>query len=130
MVGLIEGGVMPEIMMQNRAVTISLSRSAEKALEERHGPLFVEMELYFSCLIRKQVLFHEQQRQSDSVTVNDKLSVSFHPVMTSSCMIAEADAEPAKSDFDMVRRDCFTPKWLKLDYKKGRWTGEYGYRNN
>lgn len=121
---------MPEIMMQNRTVAISLSRSAEKALAERHGPLFVEMELYFSCLIRKQVLFHEQQRQSDSVTVNDKLSVSFHPVMTSSCMIAEADAEPAKSDFDMVRRDCFTPKWLKLDYKKGRWTGEYGYRNN
>lgn len=116
-----------EITIDNRPVKVHLSKRAEKALLRRDKPLFVEMELYFSCLIRKQVLFHDVQRQDNSVVVDDKLSVSFHPVMTSSCMISEADAEPAKSDFEMQRRDCFVPKWLKLDFKKGAWLGEFGY---
>lgn len=118
---------MTEILIQNRPVDVHMSRAAEKALAKRSRPLFVEMELYFSCLIRKQVLFHDEKRQSDSVQVDNKLSVSFHPVVTNSCMIKEAGDEPEKSDFEMKRKDCFVPKWLKLDYKKGTWIGEYGY---
>lgn len=122
------GGFMSsEITIDNRQVKIHLSKSAEKALAKRDNPLFVEMELYFSCLIRKQVLFHDIKRQENSVKVDDKLSVSFHPVMTASCLIKDAEPEPAKSDFEMEKRDCFVPKWLKLDFKKGTWTGEFGY---
>jgi len=121
---------MIEISIQNKSVQIYLSKSAEKALQQRNSALFVEMELYFSCLIRKQVLFHDRQRQSDSVPVNDNLSVSFHPVMTESCMLKDAEPEPAKSDFEIQRRECFTPRWLKLDYKKGNWQGEFGYKTN
>lgn len=125
------GGVMSsEITIDNRTVKIHLSKSAEKALSARDNPLFVEMELYFSCLIRKQVLFHDIQRQDNSVAVDNKLSVSFHPVMTASCQIKDAEPEPAKSDFEMQRRDCFVPKWLKLDYKKRKWIGEFGYVQN
>lgn len=118
---------MSEVIIENRRLQIELTKAAEKALTQRDGVLFVEMELYFSCLIRKQVLFHDQQRQQNSVSVGDKLSVSFHPVMTSSCLISEASAEPAKSDFEMQRRECFVPKWLTLDYKKSSWIGEFGY---
>ena len=126
--GQYAGGFMSsEVTIDNRSVKIHLSKSAEKALAKRDKQLFVEMELYFSCLIRKQVLFHEIKRQENSVTVNDKLSVSFHPVMTASCLIKDAEPEPAKSDFEMERRDCFVPKWLNLDFKKGTWLGEFGY---
>lgn len=122
------GGFMSsEITIDNRTVKIHLTKKAEKALAKRDTALFVEMELYFSCLIRKQILFHETQRQENSVPVDDKLSVSFHPVMTESCLIKDAEPEPAKSDFEMKRRDCFVPKWLKLDYKKDKWLGEFGY---
>ncbi|MCK4709265.1 MAG: hypothetical protein KAU21_11660 [Gammaproteobacteria bacterium] len=116
-----------EITIDNRSVKIHLSKAAEKALSQRTTPLFVEMELYFSCLIRKQVLFHDTQRQENSVAVDDNLSVSFHPVMTASCMIKDAEPEPVKSDFEMQRRDCFVPKWLNLDFKKDSWIGEFGY---
>ena len=116
-----------EITIDNRTVKVHLSKAAEKALSARDIPLFVEMELYFSCLIRKQVLFHDIQRQDNSVAVDNKLNVSFHPVMTASCQIKDAEPEPAKSDFEMQRRDCFVPKWLKLDYKKREWLGEFGY---
>lgn len=119
--------MLSEITIQGRPVKIELTKSAEKALQLRDAPLFVEMELYFSCLIRKQVLFHDEQRQADSVTAGSKLSVSFHPVVTSSCMIKDADAEPAKSDFEMHRRECFVPKWLAIEYKKNQWLGEFGY---
>ena len=119
--------MLSEIMIEERPVKIRLSKKAEKALAQRDKPLFVEMELYFSCLIRKQVLFHDVQRQENSVAADDKLSISFHPVVTSSCMISEADAEPAKSDFEMKRRECFVPKWLSIEYKKGSWFGEFGY---
>jgi hypothetical protein len=106
---------------------VRLSKQAAKALQQRDKPLYVEMELYFSCLIRKQVHFHEVQRQANSVAVDDRLSVSFHPVVTSSCMVKDAEAEPVKSDFEMQRRECFVPKWLSIEYKKGGWTGEFGY---
>jgi len=119
---------MTTITIQNKPVQIHLTKAAEKALQQRESALYVEMELYFSCLIRKQVLFHECQRQANSIAVNDKLSVSFHPVMTESCMLKDAESEPVKSDFEIQRRDCFTPRWLKLDYKKGNWSGEYGYK--
>lgn len=116
-----------EITIDNRTVKVHLSKAAEKALSARDIPLFVEMELYFSCLIRKQVLFHDMQRQDNSVAVDNKLNVSFHPVMTASCQIKDAEPEPAKTDFEIQRRDCFVPKWLKLDYKKREWLGEFGY---
>lgn len=119
-----------EIAIDNRTVKIEISKRAEKALMQRDKQLFVEMELYFSCLIRKQVLFHDVQRQDNSVVAGDKLSISFHPVMTSSCMIKDAAAEPEKSDFDIKRKDCFIPHWLKLDFKKGCWLGEFGYGGN
>ncbi|MDH5394585.1 MAG: hypothetical protein OEY11_15485 [Gammaproteobacteria bacterium] len=118
---------MLEVVIENRRLRVELTKAAEKALTQREGVLFVEMELYFSCLIRKQVLFHDHQRQQNSVSAGNKLSISFHPVMTSSCLISEASAEPAKSDFEMQRRECFVPKWLRLDYKKSGWTGEFGY---
>ncbi|MDH5392740.1 MAG: hypothetical protein OEY11_06090 [Gammaproteobacteria bacterium] len=116
-----------EVTIDNRLVKVTLSKQAEKALAKRDQALFVEMELYFSCLIRKQVLFHETKRQANSVRVIDKLSVSFHPVMTASCQIKDATPEPAKSDFEIQRRECFVPKWLTIEYKKGNWLGEFGY---
>lgn len=118
---------MIEIKIENKPLQVRLSQSAEKALQKRSLTLFVEMELYFSCLIRKQVLFHDVQRQANSVAADEKLSVSFHPVVTSSCLVSEADAEPTKSDFEMQRRECFIPKWLSIEFKKGNWLGEFGY---
>jgi len=124
---MVNGGRMTEVIIQNKPVTLRISKKAQKVLEQRDRQLFVEMELYFSCLIRKQVLFHDIQRQADSVRVDDKLSVSFHPVMTASCMIKDAEPEPVKSDFEIQRRESFIPKWLTIDFKKGSFSGEFGY---
>ena len=87
-----------QIDILGKEVTISLSNSAIKALSHRDKPLIAEMELYFSCLIRKQVRFKENM-VGDLVNVVDELSVRFRPVMTKACGIDYEGEEPPVEDF-------------------------------
>jgi hypothetical protein len=88
------------------------------------------MELYFSCLVRKQVRFHEaaDNLPGESVAVNDRLRVRFRPVMTQSCHVDEIAGEaPPLTDFPVVNPAAFVPHWLRIDYRNGQWQGEFGY---
>ncbi|MCU7960100.1 MAG: hypothetical protein KZQ58_08900 [gamma proteobacterium symbiont of Bathyaustriella thionipta] len=104
-----------------------MSHSARSRLAECNALLLVEMELYFSCLLRKQVRFEEAGQAKDHVKVNDKLAMRFHPVMTSSCRVEEVNGKPPLSDFPIVNPDAYIPHWLKIDYHKGQWQGQFGY---
>lgn len=107
---------------------LELSKAAEKQLENIEAPLCVEMELYFSCLIRKRVVIREKIECDFSVIVSDKLEIGFRPVMTKSCSIESCDGEsPPLSDFPIVKPESYIPHWLKIDYKKKKWAGEFGY---
>jgi len=121
-----------EVKMCDKVVSISLTRAAATQLEKRVTPLCVEMELYFSCLIRKQVRILEQFREqlnSDFVVdVSENLSLGFRPVMTKTCSVASCDgASPPLSDFPIEKPGSYIPTWLKLDFKKNEWRGEFGY---
>lgn len=109
-----------------KPVRLELSRAARQALAERSEPLYVEMELYFSCLIRLRVRFPEQIEAGDGVGVTDKLIVRFRPVMTRSCGRDYEGEEPPLTDFPIARPEAFVPKWLRLDYRHGEWQGEFG----
>lgn len=112
----------------DKEVQLELTQRAEQALQQRQQPLCVEMELYFSCLIRKQVRFRESLECEFSVQLNDKLHLGFRPVMTKSCSVLSCgDESPPLSDFPIEKPESYIPRWLKLDYKKGKWTGEFGY---
>lgn len=115
-----------QIEIQGKQVTVTLSKSAEKALVSRDKILVAEMELYFSCLIRKQVRFKEDIEGS-LVNVSEKLAVRFRPVMTKSCGIDYEGDEPPLEDFPIQKPEAFVPHWLKIDFKKGEWCGEFGF---
>ena len=116
-----------QIEIQGKHVSVSLSKSAEKALAARDKLLVAEMELYFSCLIRKQVRFKEAV-EGDLVNVSEKLAVHFRPVMTKSCSINYGgDEPPPLEDFPIKKPEAFIPHWLKIDFKKGEWCGEFGF---
>jgi hypothetical protein len=126
-------GVMKEqVSLAGKSLTVSLSPAAEKALNGRHTPLFVEMELYFSCLIRKQVRFYEQAAdhfQTAGETVfHDKLRVFFRPVMTRACGKDYEGDEPPLTDFPLAKVEAYTPRWLTLHFEGGQWQGEFGYQ--
>lgn len=115
-----------DITIANKPLKLHLSQSAQQALASRSSPLFAEMELYFSCLIRFKVRFYEQASHGEGVPVSDKLIVNFRPVMTETCGKDYEGDEPPVTDFPIVKPDAFVPKWLRIDFEHGQWHGEFG----
>ena len=117
-----------EVEIGGRTVNIDLSNTAERELAQRSTPLLAEMELYFSCLIRKQVRFRDLADEPDIIAADEHLSVRFRPVMTAACKVGDYEGdEPPLTDFPITRPDSYIPKWLRIDFRKGRWVGEFGY---
>lgn len=114
------------------AVRVVLSRAARRALDARTTPLVVEMELFFSCLVRKRVRCgmpgpDDSFLRSDPC--HDNLRVWFHPVVSQHCSLpadGDLDALPLQ-DFPLVRKAAFTPRWLRLDYRDGVFVGDFGW---
>ena len=120
------------VEMLGKQIQVEISKHAERQLTDRKTPLFVEMELYFSCLLRKEIRIRETLRErldeEFSAQFSELLHISFRPVMTKSCSVSSCACEkPPLSDFPIERPQSFIPKWLKLDFKKGEWCGDFGY---
>ncbi len=124
------------IEMMGKQIQVEISHKAKQQLKNRITPLFIEMELYFSCLLRKQLRIREDiDHESDetstdgfSAQLSEHLHISFRPVMTKSCSVSSCDGEkPPLSDFPIKKPQSYVPKWLKLDFKKGEWCGDFGY---
>ena len=111
----------------NKTVRVEWSNAAESAMASRVGRLTVEMELYFSCLIRKMVRFGDQAHSREFIPVNQHLAVAFRPVMTKSCKIDRDNAEAPLSDFEINNPAAFVPHWLKIDFRHGNWEGDFGF---
>jgi len=115
-----------EITFDGKPMTVQLTPAAEAALRERATPLVAELELYFSCLIRKRVCFHEGVAGERAVAAAENLYVSFRPVMTEQCQI-DATTQAAVTDFPIANPAAFVPHRLRLDHRHGEWQGEFGY---
>jgi len=116
------------IHLHGKPVTVELSEAALRALEQRSGPLQVEIHLIFGCLIAKRVWFGQQPRP-DAVQVTPRLGVSFRTVRyEKSCRFADIDAGAVPSDFPMVaNRHNFVPDLVRIDHHAGKWVGDFTY---
>lgn len=111
-----------------RSVSVESSRAAVEALARLSAPLQVEMELYFSCLIRKAVRFGEDTCGTTFSEAGPKLRVGFRPVQTKNCRISALTSHVAPlEDLPIAKPEPFVPKWLKIDYGKKGWSGEFGW---
>jgi hypothetical protein len=106
---------------------VALSRRAEKALTRLTVPLVAEMELYFSCLIRKAVRFNDFSTGSDATPVSPNLYLRFRPVGSRSCGLKLSDGKPQLDDFPVVNPKAYTPDWVEVDFRHGEWLGHFGY---
>ena len=113
------------VTLHDKSVEVRISKAAQKALAQRDRPLVAEMELLFSCLLRKRVLFGDAAEQS--TPVNDRLAVRFRPIMTRKCSVAEGGATPPSEGFPLDNPRPYVPHWLTIDYRRGSWVGEFGY---
>lgn len=117
---------MASITLSDKTLEIRLSRAAERALAARATPLLAEMELLFSCLIRKRVRFSDLMA-ADATPASDSLSVRFRPVMTRVCAVSDVGGAPPLDDFPIANPKPYVPRWLSIDYRQGHWLGEFGY---
>lgn len=117
---------MASVTLLDRQLEVRISPAAERALAARATPLLAEMELLFSCLIRKRVRFKEGLAD-DATPASDRLCVRFRPVMTRVCAVADVGGAPPLDDFPIADPRPYVPRWLAIDFRKGVWLGEFGY---
>ena len=116
------------ISVQGRPLKLTISKRAQTRLDNRTVPLFLELELYFSCLIRKRVHVREGVDGEDVFALNEKLNVRFRPVVTRTCAMRDVERDnPPVKDMPIVKPERYFPHWLILDYRRGEWQAEFGY---
>ena len=114
------------IDLDSKSCTISCTRRAQQALEQLHEQLVIEMQLYFSCVVKKRVLIHHGEQSFSTSPVADHFSIAFHTVEAASCDPEEfARHFPARRILDSEGARKMHPRNLKVDYKNGEWQGEF-----
>jgi hypothetical protein len=113
------------ITLHEKSLEVRLTAAAQKALARRATPLVAEMELLFSCLLRKRVHFGDSTEHT--TPVNERLAVRFKPIMTRRCSVAEGGATPPSEGFPLENPRPYVPNWLAIDFRKGEWVGNFGY---
>lgn len=113
------------VMLRERPFEVEWTKRAQRKLERRDTPLIVEMQLYFSCVVKKRVLFHDSY-DLDAVAVNDDITVAFRTVESTACDPVDfAKNFPVKQELDSTAAEKMRPKHLLVDYVSGKWVGEY-----
>lgn len=110
------------IKIADKDIEVRCSASADKALAQRAQPLIMEIELAFACFVRKTVLFHDAPtRGKNVIEVHEKLALVITTIIPDAC----DGAGESKTMAGPALRN-FMPKWIRVDYTKGKWQGEYG----
>ena len=114
-----------KVDLHGYSVTVYWTTRANQALLARTRPLVIEAQLYFSCVIKKRVLFHDATTESD-IPVHNLLRLRFRLVEASSCDPLEfARYYPEQKELHPVSVDNIRPKEIRFDWIKGDWYGEF-----
>jgi hypothetical protein len=115
------------VRLGEKELLVKWSARAEAALAHRSEPLIVEMQLYFSCVVKKRVVFHDAAN-FESLAVNDNLQIVFRPIQSARCDPQEfARNYPIGRVLDSPAAAKMQPAWVALDFRRGQWQGEFGY---
>jgi hypothetical protein len=113
-------------LLSGKSISVRWTRRAYAALRERDTPLYVEMKLTLACLAKKEVFFGEEASNCPTAFVNDRLAVSMNVYIPAACAMrkpgATVEEPPGRCEPGAFT---ITPRWLKIDYSRGQWSGEY-----
>jgi len=110
---------------REKDIKVAWTRRAEQAFSLRTTTLIVEMQIYFSCVVKKRVLFHEQL-DMESLPVTDKISIISRAVQSDTCSAEEfARNYPVKQELTSTAAKRMYPRLLNIDYINNQWLGEF-----
>ncbi len=119
------------VTIKGKAVHIDVSTDAVRAAADSPIPIVAELELYFSCLVRKQVRFRGisglQAGTDDYSRVVPGFYTTFRAVTTQHCSIVEVGDKAPVETMPVRNPERFVPDWVRIDYRAGQWLGEYGF---
>ncbi|MFT5218634.1 MAG: hypothetical protein ACI87H_000768, partial [Gammaproteobacteria bacterium] len=114
----------------HRNLELRWTRRAQHQLEQLDAKLTIELQLYFSCVVKKRVLFHRQV-DYPATSVNDKLALVFRPIASSACdpQILARDF-PEGKDLSAGPASKMVPKRVEFDFRgghfgAGHWSGQF-----
>ncbi len=115
------------VRINQREIDVRWTRRAERALQREQQSLVVELQLYFSCVVKKRVLFH-QRVEAGTTVVNDRLELIFRPIASAVCDPREFAARfPAGRDLSRGAAARMVPRIVEIDYRQGGWEGQFRY---
>jgi len=115
------------VTLGERRLEVCWSARAARELQRRKRPLTVELQLYFSCVVKKRVVFHEDSAL-DTTPVNGRLRVAFRAVASAACDPLEfAASYPQGEVLSTAAAARMIPRRVELDFRRGDWTGEFHY---
>ena len=113
------------INFKDKNLEVKWTERAQQKLNQISTPLLVEMQLYFSCVVKKRVLFFSNA-DFTTTPVNQELEIAFHPVQSASCDPIEFVKNfPAEREFDSISAKKMRPRELTIDFKDNAWQGEF-----
>lgn len=116
-----------QVRLHGKAVVVEWSAAAQAELERRAGPLTVELELYFSCLVKKFVHFHESVPARETVAVTEHLRLLFRPVTSTACSMDVAERLDRQPEVDLEGpiASKLAPRRVWIDHRGGGWQAEF-----
>jgi len=114
------------IIMSEQSVAIHWTNRANKQITKRSSTIIAEMQLYFSCVVKKRVIFTQDISHANTISVSKYFHIAFNAVEAAACSPVEFAANfPAKRILDSSAALKMRPKELKVDFKQGQWVGEF-----
>ena len=110
---------------RGKNIKVAWTQRAEYALSLRTTALIVEMQIYFSCVVKKRVLFHEQL-DMELLPITDKISIISRAVQSDTCSAEEfARNYPVKRELTSEAATKMRPRLLQIDYVNQQWLGDF-----
>lgn len=118
-------GMCKTVEISGRPLQVRCTSRALRALTHRSTLLVAEMELVFACFARKEVRFHDHESDQIITPVTEKLAVATSTVVPEYCGTPKAAGRSMHTSAAAPMPN-FTPRWLNIDFRDGKWIGEYG----
>ena len=72
------------LRIDGREIEVRWSERAQRQLTRRDTPLLVELQLYFSCVVKKRILFHDRA-ELESHPVNRSIHLAYRAIASAVC---------------------------------------------
>lgn len=120
-----------DFTLHGRPVRLYLGAAARRELA-RGTMLWAELELYFSCLVRKRVLCYAQETPPGDpepawIEVVPGLHLRLRAVVTAQCAIDALEGAPPLQAMPVRRPAAMVPRWVRIDHGRHGWQGTFGY---